>query len=207
MTDEELRRAYQAMAVTNYHRKMKLRAIEYKGGRCQQCGYNRSPAALVFHHRDTTEKDFNVGSRVIKWEVLRPELDKCDLLCQNCHQELHERLFLERSADLYSRIRVVVPERRVGPDLVEVSCRVCSTKFQRIKSQLRFEHVFCSSDCRSVFQEKVCWPTKEELSDMVWKSPIVSIADQLGVSNVAVRKRCKKLGIDTPKRGYWLQHR
>lgn len=207
MTNKELRRAYQAMAVTSYHRKMKLRAIEYKGGKCQQCGYSKSPAALVFHHRDTTEKDFNIGSRVIKWEVLRPELDKCDLLCQNCHQELHERLFIEKSTTLYSRIRVVVPERRDGPDLMEVSCDVCGNKFQRIRSQLRFDHTFCSLDCRATFQEKVIWPTKESLSDMVWKLPLVSIAEQLGVSNVAVKKRCKKLGISTPKMGYWIQNR
>ena len=207
MTDEEVRRAYRAMAVTNYHRRMKLKAIEYKGGSCQKCGYNKSPAALVFHHRDTTEKDFNIGSRVIKWESLKPELDKCDLLCQNCHHELHEKLFIERSIDLYSSIRVVIPERRGGPDLVEVSCDVCGTRFQRIRSQLRFEHTFCSLDCRNTFQEKVSWPDKELLSILVWKFPLVSIAKQLGVSNVAVKKRCKKLGIDTPKQGYWLQHK
>lgn len=207
MTDEKLRRAYQAMAVTSYHRRMKLKAIEYKGGKCQQCGYSKSPAALVFHHRDTTEKDFNIGSRVVKWEVLEPELMKCDLLCQNCHHELHERLFLEKTKDLYLSIRVVVPERKTEIDLLTVSCAACGKEFQRLESQIRFEHTFCSTSCRASYQERVVWPDKETLSKLVLDFPVTFVAKQIGVSDVAVKKRCQKLGIQTPGRGYWMKQK
>lgn len=72
-------------------KKQKLRAVEYKGGECQHCGYKKSVAALEFHHKDPTEKDpqWRMGW---SWERLQKEIDKCILLCANCHREEHERI-------------------------------------------------------------------------------------------------------------------
>lgn len=69
----------------------KLRMIAYKGGCCIRCGYNKSPRALHFHHLDSQAKEFTLSnSRVYKWDTLKAELDKCVLVCANCHAELHE---------------------------------------------------------------------------------------------------------------------
>lgn len=74
-------------------RKNKLEAIEYKGGKCQVCGYKKCPAALAFHHRNPDEKDFNWKSlRNMAISKLKRELDKCDLVCHNCHSEIHWQL-------------------------------------------------------------------------------------------------------------------
>lgn len=65
-------------------------AIEYKGGSCSKCGYNKCIAALEFHHIDssTKEKDhFNFRRGLTN--SLKSELDKCVLLCANCHREEH----------------------------------------------------------------------------------------------------------------------
>ena len=80
--------------VVESRRKKKLKAIEYKGGKCVQCGYSKSAAALQFHHRDPSQKDFGIGGRGENrsWEKTKLELDKCDLLCSNCHAEEHEKL-------------------------------------------------------------------------------------------------------------------
>jgi integrase len=51
--------------------------------------------------------------------------------------------------------------------------------------------------------KKVDWPTKSVLKKLVWQKPLVHAATDLGVSNVAVKKRCVKLGIDLPPRGHW----
>jgi DNA-directed RNA polymerase subunit RPC12/RpoP len=70
----------------------KIAAIEYLGGKCLRCGYNKHPAAMEFHHREN--KDFmisNVANR--KWEIVKKELDKCDLLCSNCHRIEHSDRF------------------------------------------------------------------------------------------------------------------
>jgi len=78
--------------IENY-RKKKLLAIDYKGGKCEICGYNKCPDALEFHHRDPTEKDPN-WKYVRSWsfERTKKELDKCDLLCVRCHREVHWEL-------------------------------------------------------------------------------------------------------------------
>ena len=72
----------------------KLKSIEYKGGECIVCGYNKCPKALCFHHLDPSTKGFTIGKRgsSVKWLLLKEELDKCVLLCQNCHHELHAGL-------------------------------------------------------------------------------------------------------------------
>ncbi len=68
----------------------KLQAIEYKGGKCEHCGYDKCAAAMDFHHLDPDQKDFSLSQyRTRSFEDIKPELDKCILLCSNCHRELH----------------------------------------------------------------------------------------------------------------------
>ncbi len=66
-------------------------AIEYKGGKCVICGYKKCVGALTLHHRNPKEKDFGLSVRGLtrSWEKIRKELDKCVLLCSNCHAEVH----------------------------------------------------------------------------------------------------------------------
>lgn len=76
---------------TKLRRKRKLQAIEYMGGKCSKCGYNKCPSALCFHHKNQLDKEIDIGtySGIIPWNILKVELDKCDMLCKNCHFELH----------------------------------------------------------------------------------------------------------------------
>jgi hypothetical protein len=64
----------------------------YKGGKCLLCGYNKCPRALEFHHRDANEKTFDLSSACRGWNKIKIELDKCDLLCSNCHREIEDKL-------------------------------------------------------------------------------------------------------------------
>ncbi len=75
-------------------RRLKIACVEYKGGQCQQCGYKKCLDALEFHHRDPKMKDIKISSQktVCMHERLRRELDKCDLLCSNCHREVEARV-------------------------------------------------------------------------------------------------------------------
>ena len=69
----------------------KYKAIQDKGGCCEMCGENR-PATLCFHHKDPTLKEMKLDGRSFanrKYEDLLQELDKCQLLCHNCHHEIH----------------------------------------------------------------------------------------------------------------------
>lgn len=79
-------------AVQKRREKIKELAIKYKGGKCCICGYNKCYRALEFHHLDPNSKDFSIGrnGHTRAWERVKLELDKCILVCANCHRELHE---------------------------------------------------------------------------------------------------------------------
>ena len=72
-------------------KQLKVRGIEYLGGKCQDCGTTGNPWIFDFHHRDSSTKEWSWGSRrTSNWESLKKELLKCDLLCSNCHRLRHE---------------------------------------------------------------------------------------------------------------------
>lgn len=77
--------------VDRYRRNLKRKAIEYKGGCCFTCGYDKSQSALQFHHLDPNEKDFHLAAKghTRRWVDVKKELDKCVCLCANCHAEVH----------------------------------------------------------------------------------------------------------------------
>jgi hypothetical protein len=72
---------------------LKTRCLELKGGKCERCGYNKSHRALHFHHRDPSLKLYSIAEmiRSSSWEAIKEELEKCDLLCANCHYEEEEK--------------------------------------------------------------------------------------------------------------------
>lgn len=75
-------------------KELKRKAVNYKGGKCEACGYNKCLAALSFHHKDPKEKDFNISDLMpfISWKAIKKEISRCYLLCLNCHCEVHAGL-------------------------------------------------------------------------------------------------------------------
>ena len=72
----------------------KLILVEKLGGKCYICGYNKCVHALHFHHRDAKEKTFEISSNKFQdISKLLKEIEKCDLVCANCHAEIE---FLEK---------------------------------------------------------------------------------------------------------------
>ena len=85
------RRQYLIAAVHKRRKKIRQMAVEYKGGRCQECGYSSCIEALEFHHSNSSGKDFSISEKgyTRSWAKVKKELDKCMLLCANCHREIH----------------------------------------------------------------------------------------------------------------------
>jgi 5-methylcytosine-specific restriction endonuclease McrA len=80
----------------------KKSAIKEKGGACSLCGYKKNYASLVFHHINPKEKSFGIDMRKFSnysWERISKEVNKCQLLCHNCHMEIE-----------YPHLMVVGPE-------------------------------------------------------------------------------------------------
>lgn len=80
--------------VIEWRREIKRKAVEYLGGKCIKCGYDKCVRALQFHHRNPEEKEFAISNPSTRARIIvRLELDKCDLLCANCHAEEEDRLY------------------------------------------------------------------------------------------------------------------
>ena len=79
------------IAVTKRRKKLRQMAVEYLGGRCMNCGYCRDIKALDFHHIDGSTKMFGLSDRGMtrSWEIIKKEVNKCVLVCANCHREIH----------------------------------------------------------------------------------------------------------------------
>ena len=88
------RREYLSKATNKRRIRLKIKMVEYKGGKCQFCGYSRCLAALDFHHLNPSVKSFNLSMDNLfkSWNVILSEVDKCALVCTNCHREIHAGL-------------------------------------------------------------------------------------------------------------------
>lgn len=117
-------------------RQLKDELIAARGGRCCDCGYSASAAALEFHHRDAATKEFEIGAASVSRDRKRIEASKCDLVCANCHRARHA--IAARS----SGAPVVEFRRRTKQKAVALlggRCRGCDREFAA--STFEFHHL------------------------------------------------------------------
>jgi len=110
-------------------RNFKQKCVTYKGGKCIKCDYNKNLTSLEFHHVNSQEKEYDPSKMVNKsWDYAKSELDKCVLLCSNCHREEHyvlnlkkaqEKLFNNNFLDSFS------DKILTGKNTGKKSCRQC----------------------------------------------------------------------------------
>ena len=184
---------YSSWSVSKKLRKLKALAIEYKGGKCIMCGYHKCSTSLVFHHRNPEEKELNISNKVTKWEKLKPELDKCDLLCLNCHGEVHEIIYQQKLANKEAFIRSQIPAREPGKKSKNFSCKHCKSAFEGYNNRQ-----FCSPKCKADASRKIP-NSANELQNLVNTKSIKVLAANIGVSERAIQKACKKAGVIIPK--------
>ncbi len=129
--------------VIDWRRRVKKKLIEYKGGKCSKCGYDKDfPAVYHFHHVDPSKKSFCINGKTVKFSSLKEEVDKCILLCANCHSEEHDRIRMEKRKDIIERIPNSRRERG------SVKCEFCLKTF----NPNRRTQKFCSRKCFNQFR-------------------------------------------------------
>lgn len=72
------------------NQRKKRMMVDHFGGKCHDCGGSFPLCVYAFHHLDPSQKDYN-PSRAIQLgeEKMWKELDKCVMLCANCHMIRH----------------------------------------------------------------------------------------------------------------------
>lgn len=75
----------------DYKKKITKELKLARGGACEKCGYNNTLLALQWHHRDPSKKDPKYTRQMAR-KKYEEEIAKCDLLCSNCHVEVHIEL-------------------------------------------------------------------------------------------------------------------
>ena len=82
------------LAKLTKNEEVKVSYIKRNGGGCSVCGYSACSNALVIHQLDTSTKSFNLSMIRRKIgdygkQAVTKEIEKCVLLCHNCHSEVH----------------------------------------------------------------------------------------------------------------------
>lgn len=94
LTCDKCTKAYDSR-VTRRKLELKIEALKYKGWACAGCGLKTDMVQVYdFHHLEPKDKDECISRMIAKFytlEEMRPELDKCIVLCANCHREHHEQ--------------------------------------------------------------------------------------------------------------------
>lgn len=141
--------------------KRKYEAVLARGGKCEKCGYDKNMAALEFHHINPDEKEFQIDMRHFSnnsLEKLQTELDKCILLCANCHREEHnEDLIMTNVPEIIKNAE----DKKSFSNQDEYGrvCPVCGKRFPKSTGK-----IYCSDECRDSVRF-AGYPTIEEVEE------------------------------------------
>ena len=172
-----------SQTVMRAQRRKKETVVDRFGGKCSICGYSKCINALEFHHVEEKHHDPSYIIMRWSWERAKEELEKCILVCSNCHREIH-----------YKAIDVsLLRDRRSWK---EKTCEYCKKEFQTIVP----EQIFCSRICAAQFtnfnNRKVKnRPSKDELENLLKENNWCAIGRMFSVSDNSVRKWARAYGI------------
>ena len=176
-------------AVKRWRKNTKHRLLQAMGAKCVVCSYDKCDAVLDFHHLDPTQKDFSLGAArasIKNWKFLVEEVKKCVILCCRCHREYHEGL-IEIPKNIPSFDEKLENYKELARQELMDECPICGTMKNK-------GNTTCSLKCGAKIRYKIDWNTVD-LKALYGTMSVVKLAEQLGVSDNAIHKRLKKLGL------------
>lgn len=156
-------------AVQKRRDKVKQMSIVYKGSSCSICGYDKCIDALEFHHIDPSMKDFGISEKgyTRAWNIVKDELDKCILVCANCHRELH-----------YSCSKTIFNPKTIFDNYEPTLCK-CGKQISHGATQCE--------DCYHISNRKVERPNQEHLLHQIKElGSFVQVGKYYGVSDKSI---------------------
>ena len=97
LSKQERAKRARVKKVVQWRQRTKEKLIQYKGGKCENCGYDKNcPDAFVFHCPDSDGEEFAMSKAYSKsFAKIKEEIDNCQLLCVLCHAEIHDVVYQE----------------------------------------------------------------------------------------------------------------
>ena len=162
--------------VIRWRKNLKANMVASMGGKCQICGYDKCHEALELHHINPKEKEISFGqirANPVSQEKVIVELQKCILLCSNCHKEVHAGI-------------VSLPDdyEKFNRDLFVTR----ADEFQRKKKERKEE-----AKIRKIHRRKIML-TNEEVYEKLYKEfggNKSAMARHYGVAETTIRKRIR----------------
>lgn len=175
---------YDRQIVKSISRKLKL--IDLKNGCCSKCGYNKNLATLEFHHIDESNKMFPLDARNLsnrKWESIIEEFNKCELLCANCHRELHNEglnisVLRENIETRVKKLNILADDRVLISKCVDCDIKITSKAKRCVK-------------CDKMKKRKTKRPKKEILLEDIKILGYKGSGRKYGVSDNTIRNWSK----------------
>ena len=200
--------------------RLKKKLVDYKGGKCEICGYDKCINALDFHHLNPNEKDFCISNyMVLSFDKLKKEVDKCILVCANCHREIHAKENEEKEIAMEKKEKEIYTEilnnRNTYKEFItkvkdSYKFLIYTDIINDMKQNMSREEIFSKYHINnktfnkflkennleySKAKKVTIKPNKEELIDLLKENSKSSIGRVFGVSCSAVIKWCKKYNI------------
>lgn len=177
--------------VKDFRQRLKDRATYVMGDKCACCGYDKCIQALEFHHLNPEEKDFSFGTNANRsWSSTRRELQKCILVCANCHREIHYGIidastlkssFNEERAEEIDKLVDDVKTHKI------YYCKDCGVEVSSGND--------CCPKCAHKKMRVVERPNREELKKLIRSTPFTQIGKIFNVTDNSIRKWCKAEGL------------
>lgn len=187
-------------ATTEFRKRRKSNLIKVSGNKCCLCGYDKIAGSLEFHHLDPSKKSYGIAScgTCHDLETDLQEIQKCILVCANCHREIHSGLYPIE----------VLEEKRIFDENV-------ASQLREEKRKLSEKTYYYCKNCGKQLYEKTlsgfcrdCYiqshregrPNREELKQLIRTLPFTKIGEKYGISDNGIRKWCEAENLPTKKK-------
>ena len=175
--------------VINWRKRTKQRMVDAFEGKCGICSYDCFLGGLEFHHLESEEKERCLSGMIVNpsaWSKIVIELRKCVCLCSRCHREVHGGV--TQLPHGIPRFNEEFYEYRKAYSKEMNACPICGKeKWEGQKT--------CSYECAAQMARKYDW-NKINLKEWLEKGfTIQNIANEMGCSWGAVKKRLFKEGL------------
>ena len=199
-----------------YRNKQILNTIKSQG-KCEKCGYDRCLEVLEYHHKEPEFKINGVSKLTTHYnlQVGLNEIEKCILLCSNCHREFH---FLERNIDNFLLNDFLLQDfnkedfyKYITLNTIEENEKKIDNIQNHIESTIqKYYCIDCGKEiwkgstrcvqCNAKQNRKELKISREELKVLIRTLPFTTIGKQFNVSDNAIRRWCTKYQLPKTKK-------